>query len=355
MKTNYLILAVIFFIGLVSCEKNNPDDLDDTGFTHGVFITNEGGYGNSNGSISYLDQDSLIIYNNLFHQVNNRPLGDVVQSVTIHEEYAYIVVNNSQKVEVVDLETFSSVGFIQGLSYPRYFLGIDDHKGYVSNGDMDGLVYVIDLENLTVVDSIAVGFGPEHMILNNGQVYVANSGGWGSDSTISVIDSNQDELVETIQAGDNPVSMVLDVNNDLWVLCKGKVVYGADWSISEETESELIRLNTGSNEIEARMYIGNTGDYFWPTSISASVDRTNILFIESDGIYQMDINGSSQPSSPLIPTSFYGFGIDPESGTIYGLSSGDFVSASYAFRFQPDGVKIDSLEVGIAPNMVVFN
>lgn len=355
MRTNYLIFAAVLLIGFGSCEKIDPNDLDDSGFTHGVFITNEGGYGNSNGSISYLDKDSLIIHNNLFHQVNNRPLGDVVQSVTIHGEYAYIVVNNSQKVEVVDLETFSSVGFIQGLSYPRYFLGIDEHKGYVSNGAFNGLVYVIDLDNLTIVDSIAVGSGPEHMILYNGQVYVANSGGFESDSTISVIDSNQDELIETIQVGDNPVSMVLDVNNDLWVLCKGKVVYGADWSISEETESELIRLNTGSNEIEARMYIGNTGDYFWPTSISASVDRTNILFIESGGIYQMDINDISQPSSPLIPTSFYGFGIDPESGTIYGLSSGDFVSSGYVYRFQANGARIDSLEVGIAPNMVIFN
>lgn len=355
MKINYLIIALVILLGFESCEKIDPNNLEETGFTHGVFITNEGGYGNSNGSISYLDPDSMKVQNNLFYQVNNRPLGDVVQSVTIHGNRAYIVVNNSQKVEVVDLETFSSIGLIQGLSYPRYFLGIDDHKAYISNGAMQGKVYVVDLDVLLVVDSIAVGFGPEQMILNDGKVYVANSGGWASDNTISVIDSSKDDLLETIQVGDNPISMVMDSNDDLWILCKGNIVWGADYSIVEETASELIRLDIRSKEIETRMIIGSTGDYFSPTRLAVSADNDKILFAESGGIYEIDLDASIQPLNALISGNFYGFGVDPESGTIYSLPAGNFTEAGFLHRFNSEGAKIDSLLVGIAPNGVVFN
>ena len=355
MKISYLVLAVLFLALVSACEKVNPDENEDTGFTHGVFITNEGGFGNSNGSVSYFDQDSLIMHNNLFNRVNNRPLGDVVQSLAIHEGRAYIVVNNSQKVEVVDLEDFTSVGLIQGLSYPRYFVGIDKDKAYVSNGSKEGHVYVVDLNSLAIVDSIQVGSGPEQMLKKDDRVYVANSGGWGHDSTLTVIDSEQDIVLETIQVGHMPVALTLDNNDDLWILCKGKVVYGADWSVVEETESELIKVNTGVNQIITRIEIGSTGDFFWPARMATDVAKTNILFTEAAGLYEIDIHAASQPSEPLIPVDFYGFGVDPESGIIFGLSAPGFAEAGYLSRYSSDGIKLDSISTGIAPNSAVFN
>jgi len=220
---------------------------------------------------------------------------------------------------------------------------------------MEGLVYVIDLNSFTVADSIAVGFGPEQMLLKDGLVYVANSGGWGNDSTLSVIDSSQDKLLETIKIGQTPVSMALDINDDLWVLCKGKVIWAADWSIKEETDSELIRLNTNTLQIDNRIHIGVKGDYFWPARMTTNSSKSRILFTEADGLYELDINALTQPANPLIGMDFYGFGVDPDSGIIFGLSAGSFTEAGFLYRFYPDGSRIDSLEVGIAPNSVIFN
>jgi len=355
MKSSYLFLGALFIVMVSACEKEEPNVIVDTGFTHGVFITSEGAYGNSNGSVSYLDQDSMILRNNFFNEINGRPLGDVVQSLAIHDGRAYIVVNNSQKVEVIDLKSFTSVGLIEGLSYPRYFLGIDEEKGYVTNGSMTGQVYVINLTSLTIIDSIQVGSGPEQMLKLGDRVYVANSGGHGIDSTLSVIDSGKDEVLETIQVGHAPLSLTLDANEDLWVLCKGKVVWGADWSITEETDSELIRLNTGSNQIESRMTIGMTGDFFWPSRMTADKDKTKIWFTEAGGLYEMAISASTQPSQAAIPKAFYGFGVDPVSGVIFGLASPSFTEAGYMFRYQADGALIDSLKVGIGPSSAIFN
>ncbi len=354
MRSTYIFIAVALLVGLASCEKDDPVIID-TGYKHGAFIINEGAFGSSSASISYLNRDSSELINNLFYQVNSRPLGDIAQSFEIQGDRGYIVVNNSQKIEVVDMETFASGGVITGLSYPRYFLGVSDTKGYVSNGSIGGIVYVVNLETLAISDSIQIGNGPEEMILINNKVFVANSGGWISDNTISVIDVASDELIETIHVGDNPKGLVLDKNDDLWALCKGKVVYAVDWSVVEETKSELVRIDINTFEVEERIEIGQMGDFFTPLGIACDKEGSSIIFTESGGLYKMDIAAGSTPSSPFISGSFYGFGVDPEDGAIYGLNAGDFVAPGFVYRYNPDGVAVDTLAAGIAPNGVVFN
>jgi YVTN family beta-propeller protein len=353
-KINLTPVFILVVVLLFSCEKTGPGEENSIGYSSGILISNEGAFGNLNGSVSFLDRDSMVMQNNIFHKINGRALGDVVQSISVFRNRAYIVVNNSQKVEVVELETFKTAGVIEGLSYPRYFLGINDDKGYVSNGAFQGLVYVVDLQSLSVTDSITVGNGPEEMLLLDKMVYVANSGGWGNDSTITVIDPQSDKVVDAIEVGHNPVSMCLDDNDRIWVLCKGKLVWGPDYSIAEETNSELIRLNPVTGEKESIIQTGATGDYFWPNRLKKNAEGDQIYFIESAGIYRIGPDDNIQPSDALIQGNFYGFGVDPESGNIYGLTAGDFSSAGLLIRYFPDGAPIDTMQVGIAPNQVVF-
>ena len=58
----------------------------------------------------------------MFFQTNGTPLGDVVQSITQFNNNAYVVVNNSNKIEVIDITNFSSIATITGFTSPRYFL-----------------------------------------------------------------------------------------------------------------------------------------------------------------------------------------------------------------------------------------
>jgi len=339
---------------LPSCDKDNPDKPADTGYRHGVFITNEGGFGNSNGSVSYFDPDSIKMVNHIFELINGRSLGDVVQSMSVHGNKGFIVVNNSQKLEVVDLNTFESLGIIDGLSYPRFFLPVSDNKGYLSDGNFSGTIYVVDTDLLQITDSLQCGFGPEHLLRYGNLVLVANSGGWGNDSTITVIDSRSDEVAWTWQTGYNPTDMVLDGKDNLWVLCKGKIVWEG-WTLAEETGSsiEVIDVQTGSTI--RSIPVGMTGDYFWPMSLGVSSDGSTIYYLESGGVYQMDCNASTALDVPLIQGIFYGFGIDPETDLIYGLSAPTFTANGWLLRYDPAGSLIDSIEVGIGPNRVVFN
>ena len=348
-----LIIVAMFF----SCTKDNDLKTLDEGFTHGVFISNEGKFQANNGSVSYFDTDSNKIINNIFETINGRSPGDIVQSVGICGKYAFIIVNNSQKIEVVDLRSFMAAGVITGVSYPRYLIAVSDTKAYLTNGSFSGYIYVIDINNLNISDSIVVGNGPENMVISDNLVFVANSGGWATDNTVSIIDVNTDEVIKTIEVGDCPTDLVKDVNGDIWVLCKGSVIYNWDppYNIISETESSLVKINGESLSVEKTIIIGNAGDYYNPKRLAISNNGESILFDESGGLYIMNIQDITAPQTPLIDKTFYGIEVDPASGYIYGFYSNGFESSGYMFRYDQVGNIIDSTLVGIAPNGAIFN
>jgi YVTN family beta-propeller protein len=348
----FIALGLIVFS--FSCKKDEDKPVD-TGFLHGIYIVNEGGFTKNNGSITYYDEIGAFVYPNLFYQVNGRGPGDVIQSFSIVDDMGFIVANNSGKVEVVDMKTFASIGTVINVDYPRYVLGVTDKKAYLTSGNFGGFVQVINLDNLGVDLKIPVGSGPENLILVDNKVFVANSGGWGLDSTVSVIDPSRDVVTDTIEVGDNPTDLVKDANGDIWVLCKGKVVYDQNWNIIEETDSRLVQIKVSDLSIGKNFIIGTSGDYFTPLHLAVSKDGKSILFAEADGIYKMDITASSAPLQPIITGNFYGLDVNPENGEIYTLKANGFDANGAAYMYQGDGKIVDSLRVGIAPNAAVFN
>ena len=87
-----LIISFTFF----SCSKENININNNNQFSSGYFVTNEGNFGSGNGSLSYVDDNNQVT-NNVFSSINSFPLGDVVQSMSIINDNAYIVVNGSAK------------------------------------------------------------------------------------------------------------------------------------------------------------------------------------------------------------------------------------------------------------------
>lgn len=350
----FTLLLVFGSVMLASCGKQDPV-ITDTGFLHGAFISNEGSYNNSNGSISYFDVDSSKMINHVFEAVNGRPLGDVVQSFAVAGEKGFIIVTNSQKVEVVDLKTFTSLGSIDSLEFPRSFLAVDSKKGYLTDGNTNGHVYVVDLETLKITDTIPCGSGSGKMVQYKNRVIVANAGGWGNDSTLSIIDSGIDKVIHTWTVGMNPTDLLLDKNDNLWVLCIGKVVWNPDWTIGTETPSTLVALDPQSGSVLESQNIGAVGDFYWPLRFGTNKNKDRIFYLESGGIYSRSITNGSEAGDPFIRGNFYGFGNDPSTDQIYALFAPSFTTSGWMFRYLPDGVKLDSLEVGIGPCQIVFN
>ena len=127
-KIGCIVAATL--IAFSSCKKDEIVTVETENYK-GVFVVNEGGFAKSNGSIG-LYKPGEKKYFDAFKKANSLPLGDVVQSMSLIGTNYYIVVNNSNKIEVVSKKDFKSVSTISTPS-PRYVLDVSYSKAYVSN------------------------------------------------------------------------------------------------------------------------------------------------------------------------------------------------------------------------------
>jgi YVTN family beta-propeller protein len=354
LKTFAWALLIVTLI--TACSKDDDPVLIPAGpYANGAFISNEGTYGQANASVSFYNFAGDSICNSIFTSANNRPLGQVLQSMYATNGKVYMMLNLSDTVVVATTDGFKLAGNITGLSSPRYMASYSN-KGYITQWGETGVVKVVDLNTNLVMNTIDVGDGPEQVVVNNKEILVCNGGGLTHDSTVSVINPVKDQVTQTIWVGDNPKEMVVDKNNDVWVICYGYVKYDSTFTIVLETPSKLVRLSGQPLQKVGEFIISSTQH---PQHIDISRDKSTIYYgggFGFAGIYAMDITATATPSTPLVDGSkyFYGFNVNPANGEIYALDATDFTTPGILRRYSALGNFIKQYTVGVAPNGVLF-
>lgn len=355
MKTKHIVslsmLALTFTF--TSCEKDDPEPpittLIPPSYTNGVFITNEGPFGSGSGTVSFYSRSNATVSNDIFDAVNLYPLGNIVQSMEIFNGKGYIVVNNAGKVEVVDATSFSSKGVITGLTSPRYFLGINNDKGYVSEwgaAGVAGAIKVIDLNTKMVTSTIATGKGAEQMVMTGNNVYVACGGGYDNDSVVTVINATTNAIVKSINVGANPSGLKVDANGNVWVLCSGK----SDVSYNYITNTgKLVRIDASADTVDLILPFA-----LKPSNMVINGAKTVLYYSSGGKIYAHSSSASTLSSTVVINRGFYSLGIDPTNDYFYGSDAGDYTSNGKVLRYNATGVVVDSFTVGVIPGNFCF-
>ncbi len=347
---SYILLIAITFS---SCKKDDSSPIFFD-LTKGVTISNEGSFGAGNASLSIFIPEKNKVINDIYTKTNNLPLGDVFQSIGFSNQEAYLIINASNKINIVDKDSCYLITTIENISSPRYFSQIDNQKAYITIWGDGGKVDVLDLESKTITKQIAVGSGPEKMAIASGKAFVTNSGGWSTDNKVSVINTTTDEVTATITVGDNPKDIIVDKNNKVWVLCTGNIVYDGNYNILSQTESQLVRINPSTNEIETTISLGET---YHPSLLEVNATG-DVLYYGGDwstsGIFSISITASAKATTPLINDNLYGFNVDPTDGVIYGLQSPSFTSSGTLKTYSSSGELLGSYSVGIGPNGAYF-
>jgi len=353
MKNSLLIAAFAAITILSACKKPTEDATPAGQYESGVFIVNEGPFLSGTGTISHYNRNDKTATNNIFQQANIFPLGNIVQSLNIFNGKGYIVVNQANKIEVVESATFKYTGTIRGLDQPRYIVPINDTKAYVSiwgSDGMTGAIKVVNLATNSVSSTITTGRkGMERMVKKDNFVYATCKGGNGNDSVVTIINSTTDAVLANLEVGPNPDGIVKDANGNIWVLCVGK--FKSDYS-SLAQNGRLVKINTTSNTVETSFTFSSI--YAQPTGLTLNQDKTKLVYVYDGKVYAQDITATSLQSTVLVNRSFYGLGIDPNTNIMYGADAGNYSSNGKIVRFNIDGSKIDSFNVGVIPGNIFF-
>ena len=340
-KFNLLALVALSVLVLSSCKKDedNTNQPTTSSTYQGAFILNEGGFLKGNASIDFYSRGDAKLTQNLFSNINSRPLGDIFQSMYKANNNFYLIVNNSSKIEVVNAETFKSAGTISNLGSPRFMLVpsvSNETKAYVTDL-FNNVIHVINLTSHTQTKTIDLNGWSENMVEAGGNVYVNN---W-SNKKVYVIDPVADAVKDSVELTDYPNGIVVDANKKVWVLVDSTAT----------TPAKLVRINPSTNTIEGSIDFA-AGETASKLAINGAGDK--LYYLNNTGVFEVAISANTLPTTAKKAGSFYGLGIDPIDGSIYLGDAIDFNQNGTVTRIKTDGGET-TFKVGIVPGGFFFN
>ena len=198
-KSFLCALCLLFSALLAACSLEPADDTptkgEPTANDDRLLILCEGLWGMNNASLSLLDHG--VLTNHWFQQQNpGERLGDTANDILqVNDTLIAISVNWSNIVQYIRPDG-TAIAATENIPNNRRLA--TDGRGflYVTSYADHGYVAKIDLRTKLVVDTCHVGYEPEGIAYYDGRLYVANTGGYstqtqdhGYEQTVSVVDA----------------------------------------------------------------------------------------------------------------------------------------------------------------------
>ncbi|OYU97254.1 MAG: hypothetical protein CFE21_02890 [Bacteroidetes bacterium B1(2017)] len=339
-KSMFLYLMGMLLV-VSSCDKtpsNTPTTaLPNDSLAHGIFICNEGNFQWGNASLSFYNTSTGTIQEDVFKSVNKRGVGDVLQSICIVDDKAFLVVNNSQKIEIIDSKTIESKGVITGFNSPRYFLSLGSNKAYVSDL-YEKAVWIVNPAAQSITGKIAINSWTEEMINYGTKVFVCGR----TSGFVYVINTSTNLLEDSIAIGYGAQNIVLDAENKIWVLTVGKDALAA----------QLHKINPNTNALEKSWSLP---DGALPNKLICNSTKSKLYFINKD-VFELEIHSTSLPTTALVQANgrtFYGLGFNPWQNEILISDAKDYIQKSEVYRYDTLGQLKGSFKTGM--NTTYFN
>ncbi|MGM0506150.1 MAG: YncE family protein [Bacteroidota bacterium] len=343
-----LLLLVALF---TSCDSLS--DSGDNAARKAVLTANEGNFSEGNGSVSWFDPEEGTTLQRRFEQVNQRPLGGIIQSVTRTESHLYIVTNSPDKIEKVslpDLEHEETLTTDEPAFTPVSIAIADESTAYVSSL-YDHSVYRIDPGSMTVEsDPISTGNNPQALLITDQHLFVANNG-FGNDETVSVIDIDSDQVVETLTVGAGPLQMDLDDTGRLWILSAGRTAYDEDGNrVPEEDLPGRIDL-VDSEDVQVTQTIDLEGN---PAGFALDFRTGYAWVLGEDRVYRVGLDDLVVEPTELPVRKFQTIGVSPWESRLYLGQSRGYDQSGQVLIASPEGALIDSFQAGVSPVQIEF-
>jgi len=370
MLKSQIRLFYFLFIGVIGClaacrKDVAPLDSEEFNFTSGLYLLNEGNMSMNKASLDFYDLNSGIYERNVFKRANPDVvlgLGDVGNDVQLYGNKLYVVVNASNKVEVLDATTAKRIKQIDIINC-RY-ITFDGNNAYVSSYNNQigldsnspyGKVVELDTATLSITRTVTVGRQPDGLAVANNKLYVANSGGYNPNAyehTVSVIDLATFKEIKRIDVEINLDKLKADNNGNIWVTSRGDYLgnHSNFFLISSRTD-EVMHV---FNEPVSNFWIDNDNIFIYSTAWNQQTQQNTIvyqLFNRADLNQHTSYITDGSEANIAIP---YGIAVDPVSKDIYLTDAKNYVSPGTLYRYNTQGKLITTFITGDIPAHMVF-
>ena len=380
-----------FLVTLSSCRNDvmviPMEDINTGGKTTkseivGMYLLNEGNMGSNKSTLDYLDlsaKDSTVhYYRNIYSERNPSTvmaLGDVGNDCQIYGSRLWLVINCSNKVEVVRADSAVRIGkvnipncryvtFNDGYAYVSSYVGSvygGESQGTSVNSPL-GSVYKVDTLTLVKVDSCAVGYQPEEMAIVGQKLYVANSGGYqaltgqGYENTVSVVDLQTMRETDRIEVAPNLHHVKADRYNQLWVTARGNYTNETStiWWLVPDANG---RMQVGGHLDQSVSDLCIVGDslYFYGSQWSELTMKNTVTYgiinVRTHQVVSTSLSNAPEIDKIRMP---YGIIVNPLHRDFYLMDAKNYVSSGELLHFLPDGTFDWKVKTGDIPAHAAF-
>lgn len=329
---------------LVGCDLAGTGDNaaggTDASITSGVFVANQGAFGQGNGSIS--------VYDPLSDQSSSGAitgLSSIVQGIALREGKLYVAANSGGRLDVFSTVSLNPVAQVTNqISSPRYFAFPSEQTAYVSN--LFGDISVVDLSSGTVTKTISTSGSPEGLTVADDRVYAA-LGVFNASSKVAVLNTNDATLTTEIDIGCTARFVLTDDQNEVFALC------------NNETTGEVVILD-GTKE-QSRFALADSVQTAGPGQDAYYSSGTQELYVvlAEDRVIRINTvtNQKTATLTPSGPGPIGAVGYDDVNDRLY-LGRADptspFSAAGTVTIHKRDGEKVGDFSAGIAPTFIDF-
>lgn len=302
-----------------------------------MLVLNQGGFNKGEATVSEIRPESGTVIADVFETKNGRPLGDIAQSLMPYGDRYYIVVNNSQKIEVVAKSDYRSVATIAipDNAGPRYMAQIAGGSAYVTALFSDRL-YKVNLRSNTVTGAVTIGSGTEGIAVSNDTAFVAKNlnADFSAGNQIALVRTSTDQVITTWPTGTGPVQVEV-VGPYVIVSCSGT------WG---RNDGEIVVHNRTTGAIVRRIALHTYASTF-------ALGAGTTLYALGNGIIRAD--AATGATTTLSTKTAYAIGFDGD--RIWIADPLNYAQAGLVYRLSVVGAVQDSFRVGIIPGGFHFD
>lgn len=373
MKRTFLLLSMMAFF-LTSCSDDDSEKTTSkpvicpTAEISGMYIMCEGSWGGNNAAVDFFDFQTSEYTHNIFKKNNPdiiKGLGDTASDMQAYGNLLWIVINGSNKVEVVDLETCKRIAMIdipncRYVTFHNKYAYVSSYVGPMADDNVQlGTVFKIDTENFSKTDSVVVSYQPEEMAVVNNTLYVACSGGYRSpayDRMISVIELNTFKKVADIDTEVNLHRLRKDSNNQLWVTSRGNY---ADKSpsllwLSNDKHGNMSVAGKLDISVSEMCIVGDSLYYIgveWDNATMSNKVSYGIINTKTHEQIPTTIFNSDYFKQIEVP---YGIIVTPNEHDLFITDAKNYISSGKLYHFDADGTYKWSVWTSDIPSKMVF-